>query len=91
MHRSAGVSDAVVLLLSCATVLQDVNPVTYQLLMSQQCTIMFVGDRRQHIYGFNNAMDALSEAAAEPHRRKKAYTLSHSFRLGDMVAEVANM
>lgn len=74
----------------CCLRLQDVNPVTYQLLMSQKCTIMFVGDRRQHIYGFDDAMDALSAAAAEPNRHKKAFTLSHSFRLGDSVAEVAN-
>lgn len=64
---------------------------TYQLLLSQKCTIMFVGDRRQHIYAFNFAMDALRAAADEPHRRKKAFTLSHSFRLGPAVAEVANM
>lgn len=71
--------------------MQDVNLMTYQLLLSQKCTIMFVGDRRQHIYAFNFAMDALRAAADEPHRRKKAFTLSHSFRLGPAVAEVANV
>lgn len=63
---------------------------TYQLLLSQKCTVMLVGDRRQHIYGFNNAMDALAAAAAEPNRRKRSFTLSHSFRLGESVAYAAN-
>jgi len=64
--------------------------VTYQLLMSQRCMIGFVGDRWQHIYGFNNAKDALRKASREVGRPKQAYGLSHSFRLGPMVAEVAN-
>jgi hypothetical protein len=59
---------------------QDVNPVTYQLLMSQRCTVVLVGDKHQHIYGFNNAMDALAAAALEPNRPKRSFTLSHSFR-----------
>lgn len=60
--------------------MQDVNPVTYQLLVSQRCTVMLVGDKHQHIYSFNYASDALAAAAAEPYRRKRSFLLSHSFR-----------
>lgn len=82
---------AAVLLAASRPVLQDINPVTYQLIMSQRCVVLFVGDQHQHIYGFNNAVDGFALLAAEqPEGHAQALTLSHTFRLGPAVAEAAN-
>jgi superfamily I DNA/RNA helicase len=74
---------------------QDVNAVTLQFLLSQPCLVVLVGDRHQHIYGFNfcaNALEvaAAASAAAGRPRRVRCYGLSSSFRLGPAVAAVAN-
>lgn len=74
---------------------QDVNPVTPQMLLSQPCLRVLVGDRHQHIYSFNfcaNALEGAAAAAAAAGRpsRVRSYSLSSSFRLGPAVAAVAN-
>jgi superfamily I DNA/RNA helicase len=74
---------------------QDVNPVTLQMLLSQPCMRVLVGDRHQHIYSFNfcaNALENAAAAAAAAGRpsRVRCYSLSSSFRLGPAVAAVAN-
>lgn len=74
---------------------QDVNPVTLQMLLSQPCLRVLVGDRHQHIYSFNfcaSALEGAAAAAAAAGRpsRVRSYSLSSSFRLGPAVAVVAN-
>ncbi|WIA33571.1 hypothetical protein OEZ86_006695 [Tetradesmus obliquus] len=74
---------------------QDVNLVTLQMLLSQPCLRVLVGDRHQHIYSFNhcaNALEGAAAAAAAARRpsRVRSYSLSSSFRLGPAVAAVAN-
>jgi F-box protein 18 (helicase) len=74
---------------------QDINKVTLQMLLSQPCLRVLVGDRHQHIYSFNfcaNALEGAAAAAAAAGRpsRVRSYSLSSSFRLGFAVAAVAN-
>lgn len=76
---------------------QDMNAVTLQMLMTQTCTRILVGDRYQHIYSFNfcsNALDGDAEAAAARAGTLPSsilrFSLTNSFRLGPAVAEVAN-
>jgi hypothetical protein len=64
-----------------------------QLVMSQNCTKVFVGDSDQHIYGFNNCGDALKEAAAAAAALGmpvQHFRITRSFRLGQPVTVVAN-
>lgn len=67
---------------------QDMNGVTKQLLLSQRCHQVWVGDPHQHINSFNFCSNALQRIAAMPGVQR--YTLSQSFRLGPAPAEVAN-
>ncbi|MGP0837903.1 UvrD-helicase domain-containing protein, partial [Serratia sp. CY85251] len=66
---------------------QDANPVTQSLVLAQSCDVVLVGDRHQQIYRFRgaeNALDAPQLAEAD-----QLY-LTHSFRFGPGVAQVAN-
>jgi superfamily I DNA/RNA helicase len=66
---------------------QDANPVTTNIVMSQRCGVVMVGDAHQAIYQFRGAKNALA-TAPETWRRM---TLTRSFRFGPGVAEVANV
>lgn len=66
---------------------QDANPVIQSLILTQRCHVVLVGDRHQQIYRFRgaeNALDAPALAEAD-----QLY-LTHSFRFGPAVAQVAN-
>ncbi|EBS4058347.1 ATP-dependent helicase [Salmonella enterica subsp. enterica serovar Newport] len=66
---------------------QDANPVTSAIVLGQACRVVLVGDPHQQIYRFrgaDNAMDAPELAHAD------RLWLTHSFRFGPEVAEVAN-
>ena len=65
---------------------QDTNPVTADIVFSQRCGKVLVGDRHQSIYGFRgsiNAMDRLPEG--------EVHHLTHSMRFGEPVAKVASL
>ena len=65
---------------------QDTNPVTADIVFSQRCGKVLVGDRHQSIYGFRgsiNAMDRLPEG--------EVHHLTQSMRFGEPVAKVASL
>lgn len=64
---------------------QDSNPAILDLLEKQNCGKILVGDPHQAIYGFRNAIDAMTTAKAD-----KVLELSTSFRFGNNVADFAN-
>lgn len=66
---------------------QDANPVTSNVILSQPCIVIFVGDRHQQIYRFRGADNALDIAQMDD--AKRLY-LTNSFRFGPKVAMVAN-
>lgn len=66
---------------------QDANPVMSNIILSQQCQVVFIGDRHQQIYRFRGANNALDVAAMSD--ADKMY-LTNSFRFGPQVALVAN-
>ncbi|SFU78904.1 UvrD/REP helicase N-terminal domain-containing protein [Xenorhabdus koppenhoeferi] len=66
---------------------QDANPVTHAIVFNQKTNVILVGDRHQQIYRFrgaDNALDAPQLSEAE------RLWLTHSFRFGPHVAEIAN-
>lgn len=65
---------------------QDANPAVLDVINRQEHSArVFVGDRRQAIYGFRGAVNAMDGAAAEAHLQ-----LTGSFRYAQGVADVAN-
>lgn len=65
---------------------QDANPVIAKIVESQtHAQQIMVGDRCQAIYGWNGAIDAMTNFSTE-----RRLMLTQSFRFGDAVAEVAN-
>lgn len=66
---------------------QDANPVMLSIVEQQRdhAQLIFVGDRYQQIYGWNGAVNAMSEVPVAG----RTY-LTQSFRFGDAVAQVAN-
>lgn len=67
---------------------QDTNPALFDVFMRQaHANRVLVGDRHQNIYSFRGAMNAM-EAIDEPH---ESLALTHSFRFGQPVADVANL
>ena len=67
---------------------QDTNPALFDVFMLQRhAGRVLVGDKHQNIYVFRGAMNAM-ERIAEPH---EALALTHSFRFGQPVADVANL
>ncbi|WIA16900.1 hypothetical protein OEZ85_013827 [Tetradesmus obliquus] len=72
---------------------QDYNDCMQQLIMSQRCTKIYVGDSYQHIYSFNNCNDALkqaAEAAAKAGMPLQQLRIMRSFRLAQPVTLVGN-
>lgn len=67
---------------------QDANPVTRSLVLSQNSTVILVGDRHQQIYRFRGADNALN--APELVEASRLW-LTQSFRFGPEVASVANV
>ncbi|HHR9069338.1 TPA: UvrD-helicase domain-containing protein [Salmonella enterica subsp. enterica serovar Birkenhead] len=66
---------------------QDANPVTSAIVFSQRCRVVLVGDRHQQIYRFRGADNAMDAPQLEDADR---LWLTHSFRFGPEVANVAN-
>ncbi|MBF0235702.1 MAG: ATP-dependent helicase [Desulfamplus sp.] len=64
---------------------QDTNPVTANIVLSQPCPKILVGDPHQQIYSFRGARDAMQEITAT-----STMYLTHSFRFGSNIAELAN-
>ncbi|MGE4501851.1 MAG: 3'-5' exonuclease [Thiomicrospira sp.] len=63
---------------------QDTNPVLQAILAYQRCQRILVGDRHQEIYAWRNAVNSLSHVALNE------YPLTHSFRFGTHIAQLAN-
>ena len=61
---------------------------TQSLVLAQCCDVVLVGDRHQQIYRFRGAENALD--APQLVDADQLY-LTHSFRFGPAVAQVANM
>jgi len=66
---------------------QDANPVTSALVLGQACRVVLVGDPHQQIYRFRGADNAMQAPQLEEADR---LWLTHSFRFGPEVAQVAN-
>ncbi|EDK8479870.1 DNA helicase [Salmonella enterica subsp. enterica] len=66
---------------------QDANPVTSAIVLNQACRVVLVGDTHQQIYRFRGADNAMHAPQLEKADR---LWLTHSFRFGPEVAEVAN-
>lgn len=66
---------------------QDANPVTSAIILEQACRVVLVGDTHQQIYRFRGADNALHAPQLECADR---LWLTHSFRFGPEIAEVAN-
>lgn len=64
---------------------QDASPVVMSLIEQQKCQKIWVGDRRQQIYSWRGAINAMDAIQA-----KNTSTLTRSFRYGQPVAEMAN-
>ena len=63
---------------------QDTNPVTADIVFSQRCGKVLVGDRHQSIYGFRGSVNAMAMLPrGEPHY------LTRSMRFGEPVARAA--
>lgn len=66
---------------------QDANPVTSAIVLGQACRVVLVGDCHQQIYRFRGADNAMNAPALDGADR---LWLTHSFRFGPEVAQVAN-
>ncbi|EAP5220682.1 ATP-dependent helicase [Salmonella enterica] len=66
---------------------QDANPVTSAIVLNQSCRVVLVGDTHQQIYRFRGADNAMQSPQLEMADR---LWLTHSFRFGPEVAQVAN-
>ncbi|EBM3646111.1 ATP-dependent helicase [Salmonella enterica] len=66
---------------------QDANPVTSAIVLHQSCRVVLVGDTHQQIYRFRGADNAMYAPELESADR---LWLTHSFRFGPEVAQVAN-
>lgn len=62
---------------------QDANPLLLSVILRQPCQQIFVGDQYQSLYQFRGGIDAMNII---PH---ESYPLSHSFRFGQRVADLA--
>lgn len=66
---------------------QDANPVTSAIVLNQTCRVVLVGDPHQQIYRFRGADNAMNAPVLDGADR---LWLTHSFRFGPEVANVAN-
>ncbi|HGJ5884446.1 UvrD-helicase domain-containing protein [Arsenophonus sp.] len=66
---------------------QDANPVTHDIVFRQTTKLVMVGDAHQQIYRFRGAVDALNAPSLSDADR---LWLTHSFRFGACVADMAN-
>lgn len=64
---------------------QDTSGVTLKVINDQPCQVIWVGDRRQQIYAWRGAVNAMDTIAT-----KHTSTLTRSFRYGQPIAEMAN-
>ncbi|GAD91275.1 hypothetical protein VHA01S_080_00150 [Vibrio halioticoli NBRC 102217] len=62
---------------------QDANPLLLSVILKQQCQQIFVGDKYQSIYQFRGGINAMDLIPYE------GFQLSHSFRFGQKVADLA--
>jgi len=75
---------------------QDCNPAIADIVASQSCARILVGDKHQAIYGFLGAQDALKDASSSTGVTRNEGTtvfkrqLTRSFRFGPNIADVAN-
>ena len=65
---------------------QDTNPVMLSAIEKQTKQVVFVGDAQQAIYEWRGAIDAMATVPADA-----TTYLTHSFRFGPEIAEVANL
>jgi F-box protein, helicase, 18 len=65
---------------------QDLSAVMLDVLIAQspRCTLVFVGDKHQGIYGFRKAVNAMAIVKAE-----QRVAITQSFRFGQPIADVA--
>jgi hypothetical protein len=64
---------------------QDTSKVTLKLLSDQPCQVIWVGDRRQQIYAWRGAVNAMDAITTD-----RTSMLTRSFRYGQPIAEMAN-
>ena len=64
---------------------QDTSGVTLKVINDQPCQVIWVGDRRQQIYAWRGAINAMDTIATT-----HTATLTRSFRYGQPIAEMAN-
>lgn len=65
---------------------QDTNPVTADIILSQKCAKILVGDPHQQIYSFRGAKNYMQQVDS-----KKTLYLTKSFRFGSNVSELATL
>lgn len=63
---------------------QDLNPVVVDVLDSQECEVILVGDPHQSIYGFRDTVNALDVPEA------KQFSLTATYRFGQNLADLAS-
>ena len=63
---------------------QDSNPVISNIIKSQDCQKIFVGDQFQQIYSWRGAVNALQDESLN------TLNITKSFRFGEAIADVAN-
>ncbi|MBI6885137.1 3'-5' exonuclease [Pseudomonas putida] len=64
---------------------QDASPSMLQVIQAQHAQKIWVGDRRQQIYAWRGAVNAMNKITTE-----HSSTLTRSFRYGQPIAELAN-
>lgn len=64
---------------------QDANPVTLEIVRTQSCNKVFVGDPHQQIYQFRRATNAMEDSLLSD-----TLYLTESFRFGSSIASTAN-
>jgi len=69
---------------------QDCNPAIADIVASQNCSKVLVGDGHQAIYGFLGAQDVLKQAKSGSQSTVFQRQLTRCFRFGPNIADVAN-
>ncbi|NWH06600.1 UvrD-helicase domain-containing protein [Desulfobacter latus] len=63
---------------------QDLNPVIFEIVDTQTCAKIYIGDSHQQIYDFRGAIDAMD--IIEPNH---VFYLTHSFRFNSLIGDIA--